>query len=248
VNNTKKVVFLGSKDIGLECLQILNDNQRKLNYDIVGVLTNKRGEMIQEYSLENNLRILNSLDEYLSLEQVDIAISIQYHEILKRIHIQKAKELIINLHMAPLPEYRGCNQFSLAIIEDKKAFGTTIHKLEEGIDSGDILFESRFEIPKDCWVSELYELTFKKSIELFKKSLDNIISLNISSTPQPLLEKERGCSLHFRNEINELKKLDLSWSKEKIEKHIRGTYMPGFEPPFFEINGQKIHIQKNQKW
>lgn len=247
MNKRKKIVFLGSKDIGLECLKILNNNQKRFNYEIVGVLTNSRGKHIRDYSEHHNLKLLNSLNDYLILEHVDITISIQYHEILKKIHIEKSKELIVNLHMAPLPEYRGCNQFSFAIIEDKRNFGTTIHKLEKGIDSGDILFESRFEIPKNCWIQELYELTFHKSIELFKDSLEDIIKLNINPKPQNKLQEERGCSLHFRDEINSIKKLDLSWDKDKIEKHIRATYMPGFELPFFELYGEKIYIKKVEK-
>ncbi len=242
--NKKKVFFLGSKKIGLECLKILFNHQNKLNYEIIGVLTNTKSENIEKYSLKNNLNILKSLDEFLNLPRVDIAISIQYHKILSSNHIQKAKELAINLHMAPLPEYRGCNQFSLAIIENSKIFGATIHKLDDGIDSGDILFESRFEIPKDCWVEELYELTYQKSLELFIKSLPNIINLNFNLIPQESLYSERGSSLHYRNEINDLKKIDLSWDKEKIEKHIRATTMKGFEPPFVEIQGKKFFFKK----
>ena len=48
--NKKKIFFLGSKKIGLECLKILINNQNKLNYEIVGVLTNSNSENIEEYS------------------------------------------------------------------------------------------------------------------------------------------------------------------------------------------------------
>jgi methionyl-tRNA formyltransferase len=240
----KKVVFLGSKKIGLECLKILHKNSKNLNYEIVGILTNNRGSDIKNYALENKLKILNSLEEYLNLDHVDITISVQYHEILKTKHIKKAKDLIVNLHMAPLPEYRGCNQFSYAIINDDKEFGTTIHILDEGIDSGDILFESRFRIPKNCWVEELYNLTFEKSIELFYNSLEDIINLNINPIKQISLKNQRKCSIHYRNEIEKLKHIDLNWSKEKIEKHIKATYMPGFEPPYFLLNNKKIYFMK----
>ena len=244
---SKKVVFLGTKNIGLECLKILYDNQFKLNYEIIGVLTDPKSENIQNYSLKNNLKLLSSLDDYLSLRNIDITISIQYSKILNLHHIKKAKDLAINLHMAPLPEYRGCNQFTIAIIEEKKIFGTTIHKLEEGIDSGDILFESRFEIPKGCWVDELYEITYQKSLELLNKSLSDIISMNINPIPQATLKKERGSSLHYRDEINDLKKIDLSLSKYEIEKYIRATSMGGFESPFTEIDGKKIFFKKEIK-
>lgn len=240
----KKIFFLGSKKIGLECLKILHKNQNKLNYEIVGVLTNIKSENIKKYSLKNNIKLCNSLEEFLNLDEVDITISVQFDKILNKDHILKAKELAINLHMAPLPEYRGCNQFSLAIIENRNIFGTTIHKLDKGIDSGDILFESRFEIPKDCWVDDLYALTYQKSLTLFQDSLSKIINMDYELTPQLNLQKSRGSSLHYRNEINKLKRIDLSWDTDKINRYIRATSMNGFEPPFTVIGGKKIFFKK----
>ena len=116
----KKVVFLGSKNIGLKCLQILNTFQKPLRFKIVGVLTNSRGEEIMEYCKKNSLLIIKDLNHLLKFDLFDIGISVQYHEILKKQHIRRAKEIMINLHMAPLPEYRGCNQFSFAIINCNK--------------------------------------------------------------------------------------------------------------------------------
>lgn len=145
--------------------------------------------------------------------------------------------------MAPLPEYRGCNQFSFAIIEEREEFGTTIHLLDEGIDSGDILFEDRFKIPCGCWISELYELTANRSIKLFERSLASLVALEITPISQSSYASQRSCSLHYRYEIETLKQLDLSWDKAKIERHIRGTYMPGFEPPYFLIGDNNVYVQ-----
>ena len=182
------------------------------------------------------------MDEFINLESFDIAISVQYHKILKKHHIEKAEEIIINLHIAPLPEYRGCNQFSYAIINRDKEFGTTIHRLEEGIDSGAIMFEKRFPIPEDCWVRDLYQIACDNSLSLFQESLPQIISGDFELIPQTSLLPERKTSIHYRKEINNLKNIDLSWSKEKIERHIRATYMPGFEPPYTIINSTKIYF------
>ena len=112
--------------------------------------------------------------------------------------------------------------------------------------AGDILFEKRFPIPGDCWVNELYELTFKKSVELFHESLPDIISGKYKLKPQKSFLNNRKTSLHFRKEIEKLKKIDLSWNKEKIEKHIRATFMPGFEPPYTIINNKKVYFGKDK--
>ena len=173
--------------------------------------------------------------------QCDIGISVQFHLILKKVHIEKARKLFVNLHMAPLPEYRGCNQFSFAIINEDKLFGTTIHVLDEGIDSGDILFEKRFPIPNQPRISDLYNLTVGKSIKLFEESLPKLLNGDYSKRQQSSYY-DRKKSFHLRKEINEIKRLDLSWSHEKIDRYVRATTMPGFEPPYFVIDGKKFFI------
>jgi methionyl-tRNA formyltransferase len=237
------VVFLGSKPIGYYCLAYLIEQQANLGCKVIGVLSNDNAMFnpqlsVKALSMQHQIPIIDSLD---NLPYVDILISVQYHQILKPHHIAKAK-LALNLHMAPLPEYRGCNQFSVAIIDDAKIFGTTIHQLDAKIDHGAIAFESRFAIPENCWISDLYNITEKESVQLFKQSLEKIIANQITWTSQESLIDQRGTSIHYRNEIHALKQIDLDWSANKIQRHIRATYMPGFEPPYALINNQKIYI------
>lgn len=236
-----RVVFLGSKKIGLECLRILCELQEPLRIDIVGVLTNVRGAEMRDFCGAHSLPLLGSLEEYLSTPDVDIGISVQYHEILKKRHIEHAK-LIVNLHMAPLPEYRGCNQFSFAILDRVSTFGTTIHLLEEGIDSGPIIAERRFAVGPDVWVNDLYLKTFTESVQLFRETLPSLVSGDFRPIAQESLIEARGTQLHLRREIEEIKKLELSWGKEKLERHIRATFMPGFSPPYFFCSGVKIGV------
>jgi methionyl-tRNA formyltransferase len=245
----QSLLFLGSKPIGYHCLHYLIQQSRNLNLEIAGILTNDNPVFSNTLSLkklatENNIKIVDNLN---AMPEADFLYSVQYHEILKSQHIAKAKKIALNLHMAPLPEYRGCNQFSFAIADDAKEFGTTIHKMDAFIDHGDILFEKRFPIPENCWVSDLYEMTFTASIDLFIETIQNIISGNYTLTSQEKLLSDRGTSLHFRNQINELKVIDLNWEQEKIERHIRATYMPGFELPYTIVGNEKIYFNKAWK-
>jgi methionyl-tRNA formyltransferase len=147
--------------------------------------------------------------------------------------------------MAPLPEYRGCNQFSYAIIDGVDTFGVTIHQINAGIDSGDIIFEDRFPIERDVWVKDLYEITYAKSIELFKNSLGNIVSGDFKRSRQEDFLPSRCSAFYKRSDIEKLKRVSLLWDKEKIERHIRATLMPGFEPPYIEIEGRKIFLSES---
>jgi len=238
----KKLIFLGSKPIGFKCLEILISKKDALNIEISGILTKHRTEFSGSSNLlilakENNIPVLSKLDE---IPDCDIIYSIQFHEILKVKDINKASQIAVNLHMAPLPEYRGSNQFSFALIDQKKEFGTTIHAMDAGVDNGDILFQKRFPIPDNCWVGDLYDLTYHASVKLFEQTISHIVNGNYNRLPQEALIAKYGSQFHYRREIDDIKVIELYWDKEKIERHIRATAMPGFESPYCIIDGKKI--------
>ncbi len=240
----KKVTFLGSKKIGWDCLSYLYGQRDTLGIELTQLGTNlsKKGEYRDRFlqlSQQLGLSVFSEADDILLA--TDIFISVQFHFILSPKQLAQAREAAYNLHMAPLPEYRGCNQFSMAILDRSPIFGTSIHVMDAGIDHGALVAERRWDIAEDLWVQDLYLQTETESLQLFKDTLPSLISGEAVRTPQEDLVAKRGTSLHYRNEIQELKKLDLKWSEEKIHRHIRATYMPGFEPPYFVVEGKKIY-------
>ncbi len=242
----KTVIFLGSKPIGYECFAYLVAQREQLNIEVVGLLTQARKEFGDGHDLAA-LAAENSIPVFVSLEEMpdcDVIYSVQYHDILKAQHIAKAKQVAVNLHMAPLPEYRGSNQFTFAILEEKKEFGTTIHTMLPGVDNGDIVFQKRFPIPEDCWVDDLYQQTFKASLNLFKQTLSHVITGNYKTVAQDLLVNKYGTSMHYRKEMKALKVIDLKWDKEKIQRYVRATSMPGFEPPYCFIDGERVYFTR----
>lgn len=248
----KKIAFLGSKEVGYSALNHLITHASTLDIELVAVLSNDRkltesGNSILELANNYQIPILDSADELLELKSIDFIFSIQYHEILKERHIDCAKEIAINLHMAPLPEYRGCNQFSFAIIDNVKEFGTTLHVLESGIDSGDILFENRFPITENETVVTLHKKTTDASITLFENNIGSLINGNYSKTPQLSYKNVRSFGFHLRDEINHIKQIDLGWSDEKIDRYFRATYFPPFPPPFAIVDDLKIELSSNWK-
>lgn len=243
----KRVVFLGSKPIGFSCLEHLIQNQSNYNIEVIAVLTNSNNRFSNEHNIpalaeKNQIPCLDGPDKLKELKDIDFLISVQYHLILKKEHIDCAKILAVNLHMAPLPEYRGCNQFSFAIINGDEEFGTTLHVLDEGIDSGDILFERRFPLSKKAYIKELYDDTFEASIELFNSEIGKIFSGEYTPKPQESYFDSRGMSIHYRKDIAAIKNIDLNWDEDKVDRHIRATSMPGFPPPFAMIKGKKYEL------
>lgn len=248
--NVKTVVFLGSKPVGYQCFEYLLNQQSTLGYRVIGLLTQKRAEFsgnadLAALAAEAGVPVLENPDE---IPECDLLYSVQYHRILSGNQLAKAR-LALNLHMAPLPEYRGANQFSFALMDGKKEFGTTIHLMDTRIDHGDIVAEKRFPIPENCWVETLYSRTEAASVALFKETLPAIISGNFQPLPQQALEAERGTALHFKNEMAALKEVPENAGAETVLKTLRATYMPGFEPPFLRTpDGEKIYLVREKDW
>lgn len=237
----KQIVFLGSKPIGAACLQYLIDHKEKLNIEIIAAKTTTRKELDEGQTVEHladqyQIPLLHSLDD---LPECDIIYSVQHNELLLERHIQKARQIAVNLHLAPLPEYRGCNQFSFAIMDEANEFGVTIHEIDTKIDHGAWLFQERFPIDRDIWVKELLNKTTEVGIQLFQNTLADIVQENYDLKSYP---EDVPSQLHYRKEINDLKKIDPTLPEEEIKKRIRATAMPGFEPPYYWKDGKKIYV------
>ncbi|HET8573032.1 MAG TPA: formyltransferase family protein [Edaphocola sp.] len=238
-----KIVYLGAKAIGTKCFRFLLENAMDLNYNVCAVRSRETeaGKDILRLAEKQQIPVLKSLED---IPECDIIFSVQHHELLKERHLQKAGEIALNLHLAPLPEYRGCNQFTFAILENAVEFGVTIHEMDTRIDHGAILAESRFPVPENCWVKTLYDLSEDKALKLFQDTLPDIITGNYVLKPQHELESLRPSQLHFREEIEDIKEIPLHLPAEEIGRRLRATMMPGFEPPYCRVGGQKVYFTK----
>jgi len=232
-----RVVFLGGKEVGLECLKIVQKKIDELNFDLIGVDISPRDGGMFNFIEKHNVKNL-----YGVIPECDVIISVQYYRILSGKEISKASKRSVNLHMAPLPEYRGCNQFSLAIINKDTEFGVTLHEIDVDIDSGPIISEDRFLISENIWVDELVSIAEKKSIKLFDDCLPLIIQGGYKTTDQDKLINGKKTEFSYRKDIEKIKEIDMSWPTEKISRYIRALSMPGFSPPYATIDGKKVSI------
>lgn len=139
-------------------------------------------------------------------------ISYNYRHIVSREVIQYYQREIINLHISYLPWNRGSNPNVWSFITDTPK-GITIHCIDEGLDSGDIL------IQKQVWFDEhreTFESTYDALNDLILLTLeenwDRIINHQIARIPQ----QEGIGSSHTVKEFEEfLNGRDIDW-KENI--------------------------------
>jgi methionyl-tRNA formyltransferase len=84
--------------------------------------------------------------ELLQANQVDIVIVCGFQHILKRSFYSQFKH-VINIHPSYLPAYRGPEPIIWGLIEHQKNFGVTLHYVDDGIDTGDIIAQCKIKRP-----------------------------------------------------------------------------------------------------
>ena len=115
---------------------------------------------------------------------IDFIISYGYRHILKKDILDKYLNKAINFHISLLPWNRGADPNLWSFLEDSPK-GVTIHYLDYGIDTGDILAQQKVDyIPEDT-LRTSYERLSKTIEELFRKVWPNIRSEKQKSIPQP---------------------------------------------------------------
>ena len=145
-NNTKRVVFIGGKNVGCGCLEYLINSA--LNTEIVAIFVNYNSDILEnrwyksatEIAFKNNIPVYapKRINSKRSIEIVrnynpDFIVVIYYDQILNDEIIKIPKHGCINLHMALAEEYRGCFPTTWAIINNELNTGITIHYIDTGV-------------------------------------------------------------------------------------------------------------------
>lgn len=84
--------------------------------------------------------------KYLESLQPDLFIIATFHNILKPAIFNIPKITSINIHPSYLPHYRGADPINMAIDDKAEWTGVTIHKVDAGVDTGEILFQEKLQI------------------------------------------------------------------------------------------------------
>ncbi|WP_263810682.1 methionyl-tRNA formyltransferase [Salinibacter pepae] len=154
----------------------------------------------------------------------DINVSMSYDQILQTDAIEAAPKGFINCHAGALPFYRGRNVLNWALINGEDRFGVTVHCVEEGIDSGDILTQ-RFGVitPQDDYQS-LLDKAVELCTEVLLDALHDVRRGEVTVTPQEDIHPA-GFYSSARGEGDEW--IDWSWPTERIYNLIRAISPPG---------------------
>lgn len=170
----------------------------------------------------------------------DLVISVLWGFLIKEDFIIIPKKGCINLHYSYLPYNRGRNPNVWSIV-DKTPAGITIHYIDAGADSGDIIVQSQIPITSTDTGASLYQKMVDESINLFKKTWLNIKKGSIKRTKQAI----RYPSHRFKD-LEEIDNIDLnkSYKAEDLINILRARTFPPFPSAYFVDNsGKKVYVR-----
>ena len=237
------IIFWGTPDYSVESLKILIDS----HHEISAVITQpdkkrSRGSKliaspIKKIALNHNIpvftpnKIKNNISfiENLKSFNSDVFVVIAYGKILSNEILSIPKYGCWNAHASLLPRWRGAAPIHWALLKGDSFTGIGIMKMDEGLDTGDLLLEEKVRIEES---DNLYTLSQKLSIlssNLIHKSLDIIENdpkaLGTKLRPQ----KSKDIESKYARMINkEDYKLDFNDSAENIMRKVKGLFPSSF--------------------
>jgi len=181
------------------------------------------GEKVKAWLVEQGEEIVT--------ESPDIMVVAYYPHILKREEFDNIPLGAINFHPGLLPYNRGMYPHIWPIF-DGTPCGVTIHYIDEGIDTGDIIGQREIEVLPTDIASDVEENTQRAIFELFCELWPSIRSGTASCTPQG----DYGTH-HYAREISSMQEFDF----DTIAR-LRACTFKDRSYGYFMYNGKKVHV------
>ena len=96
--------------------------------------------------------------EHIDLLQPDLIVLAGFMKILPPVFVNRYRGRLVNLHPSLLPEFPGAHAVRDALQSGATKTGSTIHLVDEGVDTGRILMQQEVEIPAGISETELHEM------------------------------------------------------------------------------------------
>jgi methionyl-tRNA formyltransferase len=233
--------------LGAQILKCLNDFKE----NIVGIAVhpnkfrNNFSEIIKNSKLsDNQIFTVGKNPENFFVDKLndlcpDVILVVSWTFILKEHIYLIPKKGCINFHMSFLPFNRGKKPNVWPIVEGTPA-GVSIHYIDDGIDSGAILFRQEVEVEIIDTAKTLYKKQLHAFVSLFEKSWPKIKNNTVLYIENI---REDG-SFHLDKEFKKLEKIDLDKKVFPMEliNHLRAKTFAPYDGAYFIHNGQKVYI------
>lgn len=224
----KTICIAGKNNIAINIAKYISTSLPE--YEIIAVGntsdngTNSFQCSFKAYCEVENIEVVQ-LNELYHIEEL-FFLSLEFDKIIKP-HKFKTKNLF-NIHFSLLPAYKGMYTSALPILNNEQFSGVTLHKIDPGIDTGDVIAQRKFEIGTDTTGQELYLKYIEHGTQLIIENLQNLLDGTFISTAQP----STNASYYSKNSLDYSNlKIDFNKTAQEIHNQIRAYSFPAYQLP-----------------
>ncbi|KPI50734.1 methionyl-tRNA formyltransferase [Clostridioides difficile] len=226
-----KIVFMGTPDIAVPCLQKIIDEK----YEILGVVTQPdkpkgRGKKlgmspVKELAIGNNIPVYQPIKardkEFIDIMKSlnpDVIVVVAFGQILPKEILEIPRLGCINVHVSLLPKYRGAAPINWVIINGEEKTGVTTMYMDEGLDTGDMILKTEVNLDENITAGELHDKMMNIGAETLKETLKLIEE---GTAPREVQNHEEFSYAPIMNKS--LGNIDFSKSAREIHNLVRGV-------------------------
>ena len=186
-----RIVYMGTPEFAVAPLDELIKN----GYNVVGVVTvadkaSGRGLKINEsavkkYAVEHNIPVLQPVSlkdpeflDALKAWKPDLFAVVAFR-MLPKVVWEIPKLGTFNLHAALLPQYRGAAPINWAVINGEKTTGVTTFMIDEGMDTGGIMYRYDCKIDPEDTAGDVHDKLMDIGAKLVLNTVEAIIDRNV---------------------------------------------------------------------
>jgi methionyl-tRNA formyltransferase len=186
------------------------------------------------FRTDRGIKLISSL-------KPDYIINVHFPYIFPGAILKTPKCGVLNLHPAYLPFNRGWHTPIWAIL-DGTAYGATLHFMDEGLDTGDIVCQEQIKVYPFDTADSLYRRVKKLEFAIFKKAWPVLLSGAYVPMPQP----EAKMTAHKKKDIMRIQPIDFDQrvkAGDLIKKLRALTTNDIKEAAYFTSGGKKYYMQ-----
>jgi methionyl-tRNA formyltransferase len=177
------------------------------------------------------------VSETLRERGIDWLFIIGWSQIASELTINAPKLGIIGAHPTLLPEGRGRAAIPWAIIKGLKQTGVTFFKMDQGVDTGEILGQQIIPIEDRETATTLYKKIDEAHVSLFLDTLPKLILGNYS-----LQKQDESKATYWEGRTPADGEIRTSMTPEEVDRLIRATTHPYPGAFYYNRNGEKIIV------
>ncbi|NMO04151.1 methionyl-tRNA formyltransferase [Gordonia sp. TBRC 11910] len=142
----------------------------------------------------------------------------------------------LNLHDSLLPKFTGFSPVLWALISGAEETGLTVHRMDEQLDTGDILVQRRLPIGPDVTGTELV----LAGMELIPGAINEALAALESGSPQ-WVAQDKSARTYFHKRSDRDSLIDWHTGATDLERLVRALSAP-YPPAFTHYRGERVEI------